>query len=156
MGLGLVGVYRLISCVRHVTSHQRPHPEASRRESRDVDRHCLTRPRVCGRLIVLRHTSCCSCTAQVTIKSVPRQGLSTMYCMTNVMRFQQQYLNWQIFNWTRLDARHIRIHLQVGARRAPGLRAATCSVQRAHSPGMRLSRACPTPHPIPPRPGAPG
>ncbi len=32
----------------------------------------------------------------VSIKAVPRQGLSTMYCMTNVMKFQQQYLNWQV------------------------------------------------------------
>ncbi|PNH11077.1 hypothetical protein TSOC_002149 [Tetrabaena socialis] len=51
-------------------------------------------------------------TFRVTIKSVPRQGLSTMYCMTNVMRFQQQYLNWQIFNWTRMPESHIKIHLQ--------------------------------------------
>ncbi|GLC42098.1 hypothetical protein PLESTM_001291200 [Pleodorina starrii] len=51
-------------------------------------------------------------TFRVTIKSVPRQGLSTMYCMTNVMRFQQQYLNWQIYNWTRIDNGHIKIHLQ--------------------------------------------
>lgn len=50
-------------------------------------------------------------TFEVTIKAVPRQGLSTMYCMTNVMRFQQQYLNWQIYNWTRIDDRHIKIHL---------------------------------------------
>ncbi|GIL52190.1 hypothetical protein Vafri_8128 [Volvox africanus] len=51
-------------------------------------------------------------TFRVTIKAVPRQGLSTMYCMTNVMRFQQQYLNWQIYNWTRIDNTHIKIHLQ--------------------------------------------
>jgi hypothetical protein len=49
----------------------------------------------------------------VTIKSVPRQGLSTMYCMTNVLKFQQQYLNWQILNWTRVDSEHIKIQLQV-------------------------------------------
>uniref|UniRef100_A0A7R9Z2M6 Bromo domain-containing protein n=1 Tax=Chlamydomonas euryale TaxID=1486919 RepID=A0A7R9Z2M6_9CHLO len=48
----------------------------------------------------------------VTIKSVPRQGLSTMYCMTNVMKFQQQFLNWQILNWTKVDGGHIKIHLQ--------------------------------------------
>ncbi|GAX77534.1 hypothetical protein CEUSTIGMA_g4978.t1 [Chlamydomonas eustigma] len=48
----------------------------------------------------------------VTIKSVPRQGLSTMYCMTNVLKFQQQYLNWQILNWTRVDSEHIKIQLQ--------------------------------------------
>uniref|UniRef100_A0A6T5TVW3 Bromo domain-containing protein n=1 Tax=Chlamydomonas chlamydogama TaxID=225041 RepID=A0A6T5TVW3_9CHLO len=48
----------------------------------------------------------------VTIKAVPRQGLSTMYCMTNVMKFQQQYLNWQILNWTKIDDHHIKIHLQ--------------------------------------------
>lgn len=48
----------------------------------------------------------------VTIKSVPRQGLSTMYCMTNVMKFQQQYLNWQILDWTKVDEGHIKIHLQ--------------------------------------------
>lgn len=40
-----------------------------------------------------------------------------MYCMTNVMRFQQQYLNWQIYNWTRINNNHIKIHLQVGERR---------------------------------------
>ncbi|EFJ48061.1 hypothetical protein VOLCADRAFT_91250 [Volvox carteri f. nagariensis] len=51
-------------------------------------------------------------TFRVSIKAVPRQGLSTMYCMTNVMRFQQQYLNWQIYNWTRVDNSHIKIHLQ--------------------------------------------
>lgn len=43
------------------------------------------------------------------------QGLSTMYCMTNVMKFQQQYLNWQILNWTKIDDTHIKIHLQVGS-----------------------------------------
>ena len=48
----------------------------------------------------------------MTIKSVPRQGLSTMYCMTNVMKFQQQYLNWQILDWTKVDEGHIKIHLQ--------------------------------------------
>lgn len=48
----------------------------------------------------------------VTIKAVPRQGLSTMYCMTNVLSFQQQFLNWQILNWTRVDSQHIKIHLQ--------------------------------------------
>ncbi len=37
-----------------------------------------------------------------------------MFCITNVMRLQQKYLNWQIYNWTRLDDTHIRIHLQVG------------------------------------------
>jgi hypothetical protein len=31
------------------------------------------------------------------------------------MRFQQQYLNWQILNWTKIDETHIKIHLQVGA-----------------------------------------
>lgn len=41
------------------------------------------------------------------------QGLSTMFCMTNVMKFQQQYLNWQILNWTKIDSTHIKIHLQV-------------------------------------------
>ena len=48
----------------------------------------------------------------VTIKAVPRQGLSTMYCMTNVMKFQQQFLNWQILDWTKVDSDHIKIHLQ--------------------------------------------
>ena len=48
----------------------------------------------------------------VTIKAVPRQGLSTMYCMTNVMMFQQQFLNWQILDWTKVDSDHIKIHLQ--------------------------------------------
>lgn len=51
----------------------------------------------------------------MTIKAVPRQGLATMYCMTNVMKFQQQFLNWQILNWTKMDDKHIKIHLQVGA-----------------------------------------
>ncbi|KXZ53958.1 hypothetical protein GPECTOR_6g877 [Gonium pectorale] len=49
---------------------------------------------------------------KVTIKAVPRSGLSTMYCITNVMAFQQRYLNWQIYNWTCLDATHMKIHLQ--------------------------------------------
>lgn len=48
---------------------------------------------------------------QVTIKAVPRQGLSTMYCMTNVLKFQNNYLNWQIVNWTRVDSQRIKIHL---------------------------------------------
>ena len=58
---------------------------------------------------------------QVVIKSVPRQGLSTMYCMTNVMRFQQRYLNWQITNWTRLDDGHIRAHVQVRSSKRAGV-----------------------------------
>ena len=35
-----------------------------------------------------------------------------MYCMTNVLKFQQQYLNWQILDWTKIDDTHIKIHLQ--------------------------------------------
>ncbi len=70
-------------------------------------------------LILLPPPYCLPLAAQpgrhmVTIKAVPRQGLSTMYCMTNVLKFQQQFLNWQILNWTRVDSQHIKIHLQVG------------------------------------------
>lgn len=68
------------------------------------------------------HAPCCALLApiqpdrhRVTIKAVPRQGLATMYCMTNVMKFQQQFLNWQILNWTKMDDKHIKIHLQVEA-----------------------------------------
>ncbi|GFR51893.1 hypothetical protein Agub_g14373 [Astrephomene gubernaculifera] len=57
---------------------------------------------------------------RVTIKAVPRAGLSTMYCMTNVMRFQQRYLHWQIANWTRLEDGNIRIHLHSPAAAAAG------------------------------------
>ncbi|KAG1669491.1 hypothetical protein FOA52_015658 [Chlamydomonas sp. UWO 241] len=60
---------------------------------------------------------------RVTIKAIPRTSLSTMFCMTNVMKFQQQYLNWQILNWTKVDGGHIQIHLQGpnggGAKGAP-------------------------------------
>lgn len=56
----------------------------------------------------------------MTIKAVPRQGLSTMYCMTNVMRFQQRYLNWQITNWTRMDNAHIKVHVSVSERALAG------------------------------------
>jgi len=65
----------------------------------------------------------------VTIKAVPRQGLSTMYCCTNVMKFQQQYLNWQILNWTKIDNHHIKIHLQ-----SPHAAAAAATAEGEGSP----------------------
>ena len=49
---------------------------------------------------------------EVTIKSVPRQGLSTMYCMTSVLKFQSSFLNWAVVGWTRVDSQTIKIHLQ--------------------------------------------
>lgn len=49
---------------------------------------------------------------EVTIKSVPRQGLSTMYCMTSVLKFQSNFLNWAVVGWTRVDSQTIKIHLQ--------------------------------------------
>lgn len=49
---------------------------------------------------------------EVTIKSVPRQGLSTMYCMSSVLKFQQSFINWAVVGWSKLDLKTIKIHLQ--------------------------------------------
>jgi len=67
-------------------------------------------------------------THTVTIKAVPRTGLSTMYCMTNVLTFQQRFLNWQILDWTKVDAARIKIHLS-GPHPEPKPAAAAAAVQ---------------------------
>ncbi|GFH22897.1 bromo domain-containing protein [Haematococcus lacustris] len=35
-----------------------------------------------------------------------------MYCMTGVCKFQQQFMNWQILSWTKVNEHCIKIRVQ--------------------------------------------
>jgi hypothetical protein len=57
---------------------------------------------------------CLSGHKESVLKSYRRVALAEPLLRTQVMKFQQQYLNWKILNWSKVDEGHIQIHLQVG------------------------------------------